>query len=147
MDEVKRMPGIFGQSKKDIMQMFKCYIEDFNTATLPHEKYYNIERWEMLEYQRKQNSNNNGKIKDTFDDEEERRIELKRRKEEETRLEFMNLKKQMVNDKDRLEDMRRQNELVKELQLAYKQGDKEKVKNIESRLTPDIIFAAKHPWA
>ncbi|KAL1920538.1 uncharacterized protein VTP21DRAFT_915 [Calcarisporiella thermophila] len=27
-------------------QYFKEFMEDYNTATLPHEKYYNLERWE-----------------------------------------------------------------------------------------------------
>lgn len=26
-------------------------MEDYNTATMPHEKYYNYERWEMADYQ------------------------------------------------------------------------------------------------
>jgi len=28
---------------------FKEYMEDFNTVTLPHKKYYDIEKWEMKE--------------------------------------------------------------------------------------------------
>lgn len=36
-----------------IMQHFKSFIEDYNTATMPHEKYYNYERWEMMEYERR----------------------------------------------------------------------------------------------
>lgn len=53
----------------------------------------------------------------------------------------------MIHDRDRLDDMRKQSELIKELQLAYKQGNKEKVKSIESRLAPDVVTALKHPWA
>ena len=146
MEDVKRMPGIFGQSKFDIMKMFKCYIEDYNTATMPHEKYYSIERWEMLEYQRKQNNSNDSSVKDTFNDEEERRMELKKLKEHADKQDFISLKQQMTHDRDRLEDMRKQSELIKELQLAYKQGNKEKVKSIESRLAPDVVTALRHPW-
>lgn len=29
-------------------------VQDFNTATMPHDKYYNYDHWEMAEYQRKQ---------------------------------------------------------------------------------------------
>lgn len=34
-------------------QHFREYMEDFNTCTLPHEKYIDLEKWEMAEYNRK----------------------------------------------------------------------------------------------
>ncbi|KAJ3093131.1 hypothetical protein HK102_007970 [Quaeritorhiza haematococci] len=33
-------------SKQDMREFFSEYAEDYNTATLPHEKYYDIENWE-----------------------------------------------------------------------------------------------------
>ena len=36
------------------MTYFKDFIEDYNTATMPHEKYYNYEVWEMNEYRKAQ---------------------------------------------------------------------------------------------
>lgn len=36
------------------MIAFKDFIEDYNTATMPHDKYYNLEAWEMNEYRRLQ---------------------------------------------------------------------------------------------
>ena len=36
------------------MTYFKDFIEDYNTATMPHEKYYNFEAWEMNEYRKAQ---------------------------------------------------------------------------------------------
>ena len=36
------------------MIAFKDFIEDYNTATMPHDKYYNLEAWEMKEYRRVQ---------------------------------------------------------------------------------------------
>ena len=36
------------------MIAFKDFIEDYNTATMPHDKYYNLEAWEMKEYRRLQ---------------------------------------------------------------------------------------------
>ena len=38
------------------MEYFKCFVEDYNTATMPHKKYYDYNKWEMKEYQRKQKS-------------------------------------------------------------------------------------------
>ena len=37
-----------------IMIAFKDFIEDYNTATMPHDKYYNLEAWEMNEYRKAQ---------------------------------------------------------------------------------------------
>lgn len=34
------------------MLHFANFIEDYNTATMPHEKYYDLARWEALEQQR-----------------------------------------------------------------------------------------------
>eukprot|EP00953_Heterococcus_sp_UTEX-ZZ885_P034711 17951-Heterococcus_DN1.PRE.1 len=39
--------------KWEMKEYFKEYIEDFNTATLPHEKYVNYEKWEMQEWEKK----------------------------------------------------------------------------------------------
>ena len=37
--------------KWEVKELFKEYIEDYNTATLPHEKYINHEKWEMEEWE------------------------------------------------------------------------------------------------
>lgn len=34
-------------------QYFREYMEDYNTATMPHEKYIHLEKWEMAEFNRK----------------------------------------------------------------------------------------------
>ena len=34
------------------MEFFKEFMEDYNTATLPHAKYYNYEAWEALDYEK-----------------------------------------------------------------------------------------------
>ena len=38
MSEVKGQPGIMGQGRVEVMKAFKDFIEDYNTATMPHEK-------------------------------------------------------------------------------------------------------------
>ena len=54
MSEVKKLPDVMGQGKREMMMHFKSFIEDFNTATMPHDKYYNYEAWEVAEYRRRQ---------------------------------------------------------------------------------------------
>jgi hypothetical protein len=84
----------------------------------------------------------------SFNDEEERRIELKRSREQEEKREIAKLAEQMTVDKQKATDMRRQNELQIQLQIAYKQGDTQTVRKIERLLAPDEIKSSvKHPWA
>ena len=81
------------------------------------------------------------------DDEANRREELKRRKQEEERREFSKTVHAVAADKEKVLDMRRQEELKTELQLAYKKGDTKTQAKIEKRLAPEVVRAVKHPWA
>ena len=46
--------SLFYLLSSQVMTYFKDFIEDYNTATMPHEKYYNYEAWEMKEYRKAQ---------------------------------------------------------------------------------------------
>ena len=35
--------------KREQLEYFSEFCEDYNTATMPHKKYYNYEEWEMQE--------------------------------------------------------------------------------------------------
>ena len=39
-------------SKRDEKELFAEFAEDFNTSTLPHEKYYDLDKWERSEQAR-----------------------------------------------------------------------------------------------
>lgn len=138
-----------------VMLHFKTFMEDYNTATMPHEKYYNYERWEMQEYQRskleqqqRRNADDLDGLPMSFNDEEIRRRELKKMKEETENKEFMQLKQKMAVNKDIQSDMRKQAQLSTELQQAFKRGDSATVKRLERLLAPDEVKAVvKHPWA
>ncbi|GMH84225.1 hypothetical protein TL16_g09856 [Triparma laevis f. inornata] len=53
MGEVKKIPSFTG-AKWELQEYFKEFAEDFNTCSFPHEKFYNYDKWEMEDYQRKQ---------------------------------------------------------------------------------------------
>jgi hypothetical protein len=110
MDEVKGMAGIMGQSKRDVMTYFKDFIEDYNTATMPHEKYYNYEFWEMNEYKKAQLNkiNKTGVLKEYFNDEEERFAEMKKQKIKAEQKEFADTKARLASNKLKMENMARQ---------------------------------------
>lgn len=137
------------------MLHFKTYMEDYNTATMPHDKYYNYERWEMAEYQRSKfeqqqraSSSSEFDAPTSFNDEEVRRRELRKQKEDAENKEFQQLKQKMAANKDIQGDMRRQAQLSTELQLAFKRGDTATVKRLERKLAPEEPkMVVKHPWA
>merc|ERR1711865_909125 len=52
MENVKGLGG-FNGPKWEMHNYFKEYAEDYNTATLPHIKYYDYDKWEMEEYQKR----------------------------------------------------------------------------------------------
>lgn len=127
------------------------FIEDYNTATMPHEKYYNYEQWEMAEYRRKQDkaARKSSVVQETFNDEEERKKELMAARAKAEKEQFNNLLGKMASDKDQREAMRRQDLLKVELQMAYKQGDMTTVRRLEKLLAPEEETGGgvKHPWA
>ena len=49
----KCFQSVFVSGLGQVMQHFKQFMEDYNTATMPHVKFYYYERWEMAEYERK----------------------------------------------------------------------------------------------
>ena len=152
MSEVKGIDGIMGQSKREIMTCFKDFIEDYNTATMPHEKYYAFERWEMQEYHRqqqdKQHRTSTGAVKTSFSDEAERFAEVKRLKALAEQREFDEVKARIAANAVKQESMRRQGLLQGEMQLAFKQGDAATQKRLARLLEPEEEGpAVKHPWA
>lgn len=164
MTEVKKLPGVLGQGRREIMEYFKQFIEDYNTATLPHNKFYNYERWEMEEYQRnklleqkKALSRSSAAAADleddvplSFNDEAQRKTEQRRQKELDARREFNEIKMKMAANVNQREDMREQDRLKIQLQLAYKQGDLQTVNRLKQQLQPDDprqTVKVKHPWA
>lgn len=133
LEEVKGVPLGANVSKYEVANYFKDYAEDFNTATLPHEKYYDYDKWEMEDYTRqKEESHAKSSV---LGDEFEHREEMKRKAEEKKRKEFETVK--LLMSKDKIEDMKRQARLKAELANAYRVGDEETRKRLQRRLEQD----------
>jgi len=153
MDEVHGVVNVLSMPKREMMGHYRTFMEDFNTATMPNEKYYNIERWEMDAYHQAQAFKQQGLVADgsvrtVFDDEAERNAERRRLKLEQEAAQFSVLKQQMAQRQNLIDDMRRQETLRGEQILAFKAGDRETLKKIERKLAPDQAApVAKHPWA
>uniref|UniRef100_A0AAV1UKA5 Uncharacterized protein n=1 Tax=Peronospora matthiolae TaxID=2874970 RepID=A0AAV1UKA5_9STRA len=136
--DVKKM-GEFNGPKWEAMELFKEYMEDYNTCTMPHEKYYDIETYEMRRYQKqqrkafdKQKGASSDKAIDALADEERvrrERLDARGKKEQE---EFRLVLQLM--DKDKIEAMREQERLRAQMQLMYKSGNVQEARRLEQIL-------------
>lgn len=128
----------FSGPKWEAMELFKDYMEDFNTATLPHEKYYDIEAYEMRKYHKEQTKKLSGKASSSsarrVDEDALRREKLTQRQTKEQQ-EFKLILQTM--NKDKIESMRRQELLRAEMQMHYKAGNVAEARRIEQLLKAD----------
>ena len=117
-------------------ELFRTYMEDYNTATLPHRKYYDIAAYE------KEKAAKVGKMDDRslgprfIDDEAERRKELimERQKEQQERLRAAY---EELKTTDKAEAMRQQDMLRAKMSLAYRTGDQQEAQRLAEKLKPD----------
>ena len=119
-EQVKNMVG--RTSTHEEAKLWEEYREDFNTATLPHKKYYNYDQWELEEYQKR---GANGGV----DAEDEARLERQRTKAEAERALLL-----ATMNSGKIQDMRRQAELRTQMQAAFKMGDMETYQKIKDKL-------------
>jgi len=124
-------------SKWEEKELFREYMEDYNTATLPNKKYYNYELFLMQEKAKAQKGK--GPILDektTFNDEEERKREMLYNRNIQKNQEVDQLRRTMVKS-GVAADMREQEQLKQQMALAYKTGNVELARDIALRLAPD----------
>ena len=136
MAEVKGLPEFKG-AKWEVQKYFDEYREDYNTATMPHVKYYDFEKWEMEEYKKQQskqqamaNSGSTHKADEARHQMEQRKLAIQKQREEQ------NLAMSMMS-KEKIQEMKRQQLLKAELAVAFKTGDQEKIKKLKAKLEPE----------
>jgi len=143
MAEVKKIPSFTGP-KWELMEYFKEFCEDFNTATMSHVKYYNYDKWEMEEYARQKESlkNKGGAISD-----EAKHLEYLRQKQIEKKKKEEEMVRGMMS-KEKIEEMKMQAQLKMEMNLAFKTGDEETKRRLMKKLEPDEKkISVAHPWS
>ncbi|OQR92421.1 hypothetical protein ACHHYP_03713 [Achlya hypogyna] len=123
----------FNGPKYEAVEYFKEYMEDYNTATMPHEKYYDIEKYEMKKYNKKMAKKMKRQRPSAVEDEESAHRERMRKKAEESRRDFELILATM--DRDKIADMRHQQQLRDQMQMHYKAGNLDEARRIEHLLT------------
>ncbi|KAL3802652.1 hypothetical protein HJC23_011976 [Cyclotella cryptica] len=138
--EVKAVAAFTGP-KHELLEYFKEYAEDYNTATLPHEKYYDYDKWEMQDYERKKREaeikageSAAGGASAHLDEFKHRELMAQRAKQK--KLEELKLLQQGMTAEKR-EEMKHQARLRHEMAVAYKTGDEETRRRLQKRLEPE----------
>lgn len=119
-------------------QMFKEYMEDYNTATFPSKKYYDLDayhRRKMIKEMEKGVRKAMQKERTVFNDEDERRqeIRMEREKQKDAELEAM----QLSMKSGKAKAMKEQAQLREEMNYQYRLGNYEAAAAIQRRLDPD----------
>jgi hypothetical protein len=131
MEEVKKVPSFSGP-KWELQEYYKEYMEDYNTATFPHKKYYDYDKWEMEEYEKQKRStaaaanvsNEGVHLRELHE-------AAKRKKDAE-----LGLVRTLMN-KEKIEEMKRKQQLQSEMAHAFKTGDRATYLRIKKRLEPE----------
>ena len=140
--EVKGIPD-FNGPRHELQEYFAEYAEDYNTATLPHIKYYDYDKWEMDEYSRKKQEAEKVKDGSTMNIASVAADELRHREEmaeraKRKRLEELKLVQYAMTAEKR-EEMKHQAQLRHEMVVAYKTGDEETRRRLQRKLEPDEL--------
>lgn len=122
-------------------QMFKQFMEDHNTATFPSKKYYNLDAYhkhKMEKELKKGITKVRQKERTVFNDEEQRRLELREAREKKKEEEVEALKRSMQSGM--AQAMKEQAQLKEEMAYQYKIGNFEAAAAIQRRLDPDVAM-------
>lgn len=121
--------------------LFKEFMEEFNTGSLPHRKYYDLDAYARQKRAKEmakaaERAGKGGAGFDAAADEEslkrERAAQRAREQQERLAVAYKEIK-----GGDKARDMRAQELLRAEMALAYKTGDYAKANKLKERLAPD----------
>jgi len=133
MEEVKGVPQGSSLAKWELSNYHKEFAEDFNTATLPHDKFYDYDKWEFEDYNKKKQESQ--QKKGALSDEFLYREEMMKKAEEKRRKEFNTVKTMM--SKEKIDEMKSQARLRADMVNAYRAGDEETRARIQKKLEPE----------
>ena len=128
-------------SSREQKEYFKTYAEDYNTVTLPDEKYYDVEKWHRRQTAKRARKEANARSRllvqgdrsvnemTTFDDERARKLEeSERRRKEKLEEAYASLNRM---DANKAKAMREKQILMRQMQIAHKTGNTREVERIK----------------
>ncbi|KAL4450751.1 hypothetical protein ABPG77_001107 [Micractinium sp. CCAP 211/92] len=137
--EVKNI-DLEAMPRSEEKELFKDFMEEYNTATLPHKKFYDLELYEKQQAAKAVRKGTKLETEErlVFDDEAERKKELaaERARQQQERLKQAY---EELKTTDKAKDMREQQLLRSQLDLAYKMGDRAKAEKLAALLAPTAL--------
>eukprot|EP00939_MAST-03C_sp_MAST-3C-sp1_P002600 g2600.t1 len=128
-------------SSREQKEYFKTYAEDYNTVTLPDEKYYDVEKWHRRQTAKRARKEAKARSRllvqgdrsvnemTTFDDERARKLEeSERRRKEKLEEAYASLNRM---DANKAKAMREKQILMRQMQIAHKTGNTREVERIK----------------
>ena len=137
--EVKQIDAESLTDARAETELWRTFVEDFNTATLPDKKFYNLSAWEEKQAQKRRllgAEEDEGSFS-FLGDEEAVRAEQRRAREQQRRAEFAQHLQAMRADTAKVSEMTHQEELRRLQQHLWRSGDEAAVQKIADRLRPD----------
>mmetsp|Transcript_9697 Transcript_9697/g.17030 ORF Transcript_9697/g.17030 Transcript_9697/m.17030 type:complete len:281 (-) Transcript_9697:94-936(-) len=123
-----------------LKDLFKEYVEDYNTATMPTKKYYNLQVWDSHQAMKRNKKNRGDEMTEaqrasltSFDDEQARREEIKHIQARKQEQQIADEVKKMRTNKSKVEDMRKQDILRTQRDMLNKAGHTEEAKKIMNK--------------
>ncbi|KEP66413.1 UNVERIFIED_CONTAM: hypothetical protein HHA_258850 [Hammondia hammondi] len=117
-------------------ELFKDFMEDFNTATLPSKKYYNLELFEAKQRMKRTNLQETRELTD-FNDEARRKVEIKNMINQRRKLKAEAQLRAMREDREKVDDMRQQKLLKSQVETLYRMGANTEAKKLADLINPD----------
>jgi hypothetical protein len=121
--------------KYELQQYFDTFREDYNTATLPHIKYYNYDKWELEEHSRlRQESLKDSSSFKAWEDERvhANKLQFLAKQKEQAAMELV----AASMNSSKIADMQHQKQLQAQMQVAFKMGDSETYRKLKEKLQP-----------
>mmetsp|Transcript_110480 Transcript_110480/g.236077 ORF Transcript_110480/g.236077 Transcript_110480/m.236077 type:complete len:328 (-) Transcript_110480:161-1144(-) len=126
-----------------LKDLFKEYVEDYNTATMPSTKYYNLQVWDQQQAIKRQKKNKGDEMSEaqraslaSFDDEAARREEIKHVQAKKQEQAINDEVRKMRQNKDKVAEMKHQEMLRTQMDMLNKSGNTQKASQIAGRLDP-----------
>jgi len=139
MEVKKENTDAMGQMQ--MKDLFKEYIEDYNTATMPSKKFYNLQLWDAqqtakLSKKRTDMTETQRAALASFDDERARREEIKHLQAKKQEAAITDEVRRMKADKGKVEEMKHQGRLRVQMDMLTKSGFQTEANKIADRLAP-----------
>ena len=135
LEQVKGVANFHGP-KWEQQEYFAQFCEDYNTATMPHEKYYNYDAWEQAEYDKQKKQQQPSSSSAILSDERQHALEQQQAAQRRQAQERQALYATMNSEK--VAEMKQQAALKAQLQMAFRTGDRAQIARLQERLGPDV---------